>query len=54
MNSYKTTFHRDNTVTFWNVYTQQWERRAASRIADEVLASLPQSERARIARMAAK
>jgi hypothetical protein len=53
-NTYKTTFHRNGTVTLWNVYTQGWERRRAANVADEVLASLSGSERARILRMAAK
>lgn len=50
----KTKFHRDNTVTVWNVYTQQWERGRAESVPAEVLASLPAAERERIQRVAAK
>ena len=57
--STKTKFHRDGTVTYWDVYRQQWVRRSASDILDDpvwgdmILATLPESERARIARIAA-
>ena len=51
---YKTKFNRDNSVTLWNVYTQTWQRIRASRVSDEVLASLSSQERTRIARMAAR
>lgn len=47
---YKTTCHDDGTVSYWNVYTQQWERREAGAIEDRVLASMTQQERDRIAR----
>jgi hypothetical protein len=50
----KTTFNRDGSVTLWNVYTQAWMRVRAGRISDEVLASLPTRERARIVRMQAQ
>ena len=52
MSSYKTTYHRDGTVTVWNVYTQQWERIAADQVSDQILASLNETERRRIAKMA--
>lgn len=45
---YGTTFHRDGTVTLWNVYLQSWER--AARPSDRVLASLETNERARVVR----
>lgn len=48
---YGTTYHRDGTVSYWNVYLQQWKRQAARRISDEVLSTLPAKERARIAKM---
>jgi len=51
---YNPTFHRDNTVTFWQVYEQRWVRCAASRISDAELACMSDSERRRVARMAAK
>lgn len=44
--AYATTFHRDNTVTVWDVYTQQWLR--TSRPSDRILASLSHSERCRV------
>ena len=46
----KTKFHRDGTVTFWDVYQQTWVRTQGSRISDECLASLSPGERRRIAR----
>jgi len=50
----KTVYHRNNTITLWNVYTQTWQRIRASRVSDEVLATLAPEERKRIARMAAR
>ncbi len=49
MSNLKNTYHRDGTVTYWNVYTQTWQRIAAERISDRVLASMTQAERDRIA-----
>jgi len=43
--SYKTKFHRDGTVTIWDVYQQVWRRTAAP--SDHVLASLPKKDRDR-------
>jgi hypothetical protein len=45
---YGATYHRDGTVTLWNVYTRQWERGRA--FSDDVLASLSAKERARVLR----
>lgn len=42
----KITYHRDGTVTLWNVYFQQWER--TERPSDRVLASLDQKDKARV------
>lgn len=42
----KMTYHRDGTVTLWNVYTQQWER--LRRPSDSVLGSLNCKDRARV------
>ena len=50
---YRTIYHRDGTVTVWDVYQQRWTRLPASQVRDEVLASLPARERDRIMRMAA-
>lgn len=44
----KTTYHRDATVTIWDVYTQQWRR--TGRPPDAVLASLSEPERTRVMR----
>ena len=57
--AYKTKFHRDGTVTVWNVYNQQWERIEAQTLVDQckepfgnlILPTLPQQDRARIERM---
>ena len=54
MSIYKTKFHRDGTVTIWNVYAQAWQRHQADLIADSVLATLSDSERARIAKIASR
>lgn len=56
MSNYSTTFHRDATITVWDVYQQQWRRMSAVKLygEDAIMASLSQKERARIERMAAK
>jgi hypothetical protein len=46
--TYRTKFHRDGSITVWNVYTQSWER--TSRPSDRVLASLEPKERDRVRR----
>lgn len=43
---YATTYHRDRSVTVWDVYRQSWLR--TSRPSDQVLASLSSSERDRV------
>lgn len=45
-NPYRTTYHRDGTVTVWDVYTQSWLRTAQP--SDKVLASLSPKERERV------
>jgi len=49
-----TRYHRDNSVTVWNIFSQTWQRIRASRVSDEILASLSAGERARIAKAAAR
>ena len=57
--TYQTKFHRDGTVTLWNVYTQQWVRVSAQSLVAQcerpfgnmLLPTLPESERARIERV---
>jgi hypothetical protein len=44
MNSLKSVCHRDGTVTYWSVYQQSWERRAAS-VPDRELAAMSEHER---------
>ena len=51
---YQSTYHRDGTVSFWNVNRQQWQRRDAEAIPSSVLSTLDNTERTRIARMAAR
>lgn len=48
---YKTTYHRDGTITYWNVYSQIWRRIPADKISDETLATMSADERAKIARI---
>ncbi len=48
----QTTYHRDGSVSFWNVMTQQWERKSATHIPDAVLSTMSQTERERIAKTA--
>ena len=49
---FSTKYHRDGTVTVWDVYAQQWTRTAAP--SDEVLASLGAKERERVRRHVAQ
>ena len=46
--AYKTTYHRDHTVTIWDVYAQQWVR--TDHPSDAILASLMPDERERVMR----
>lgn len=46
------TYHRDGSVSYWDIMTQQWERRQATHIPDTVLSTMSQTERGRIAKMA--
>lgn len=48
--AYRTTFHRDGTVTLWDVYQQGWRRFRAAEVPDAILASLRPAERERIIR----
>lgn len=49
---YRSTLHRDGSVTIWDVYEQCWTRQ--TRLSDEQSASLDRAERARIARHLAR
>ena len=48
MNAFKTRFHRDATITLWDVHTQSWER--TRRPSDAQLAAMPAAERERAIR----
>ena len=45
---FRTTYHRDATVTVWDVYAQRWTRTGSP--SDAVLASMSSDERARVER----
>ncbi len=45
---FRTTYHRDGTVTYWCVYTQTWQR--SGRLSDSTLATLSSQERGRVLR----
>ena len=45
---FKTKFHRDATITLWDVYTQSWERTGSP--SDAQLAALPAAARERAIR----
>lgn len=47
---FKITYHRDGTISFWNVFEQAWQRRNPARISDEVMASFSYEERNKIDR----
>lgn len=49
--NYKTTFHRNCEITFWNVYEQNWNRVRAASISDQNLASMNKKDRDRVLRM---
>ncbi len=50
--NYMTTFHRDGSVSYWNVYQQQWVREQASEVSDQDLASMSSGDRERVVKMA--
>ena len=45
----RTTFHKDGTVSYWDIYSMSWERAPAHRVP---YASLTAAEAARINRVA--
>ena len=45
---YRSTFHRDGTVSYWNIYRTRWERFEAGMIPAVVMATLSGYERHRI------
>lgn len=52
MSSYKTTYHRDGTITYWDVYEQVWHRASSADISDRIMASFSHEEREKIERHA--
>ena len=44
--AYGATCHRDGTVTFWDVYRQEWRR--SGQLTDRTLATLDEKERKRV------
>lgn len=51
---YRSTYHRDGTVTYWSCYQQAWRRQAASRISDDDLCSMSATDRRRVHRTVLK
>ncbi len=50
----KSTYHRDGTVSYWDVYLQQWGRRPAQEVTEAVQASHDDVFRRRVANMTAQ
>lgn len=50
---FRTKYHRDYSVTLWNVYRQQWVRYRGS-LPDSVSASLSYVERQKVSKHLAK
>jgi len=46
--AYGSTYHRDGTITYWDVYLQRWRR--SSQLSDRALATLGAGERDRVLR----
>lgn len=44
------TYHRDGSVSYWNILSQCRERRLANQISDAVMATFTKAERERIAK----
>ena len=44
----KTTYHKDFTVTFWDVYRMCWTRMNVDNISQNLLDTMTQAERKRI------
>ena len=42
------TLHRDGTVSYWDVYLQQWRRKHVALVDSRTLATMGDDERARI------
>lgn len=51
---YQSTFHKDGSVSYWDIFCQRWSRQQAERISNNVLASMSAGEREIVTRMAAQ
>jgi len=51
---YKSTYHRDGSITFWSCYLQQWVRSPASHVNNQDLATMDEADRARTMRLREK
>lgn len=52
---YSATLHLDGTITFWNVYTQQWQTQPIASISGDNLRSMSaKSQRRALKRMTAR
>ncbi len=51
--NYRTTYHRDGSVSYWSVYLQQWQRTSAYNLTTrhDDFAALSKEERAKINQM---
>ena len=48
--NYTTKFHRDGSITYWDVFFQGWVRVSALSVSDRALATLSDGDRSRIVR----
>jgi len=47
---YKSTYHRDGTISYWSTYQQVWIRSPAAQISDEDFLAMPAKERDHVVR----
>jgi hypothetical protein len=52
--NYTTKFHRDGSITYWDVFFQGWVRVSALSVSDRALATLSDGDRSRTASHAAR
>jgi len=52
--NYKTTFHRDGSLSYWSVYTQSWHRHRPTGLLDNEIASLRIKDRQKVLAMRSK
>jgi len=44
----KCTFHRDGTISYWDIYCQKWARIEIMSVESSIMASLTAAERRRV------